>query len=252
MFSWICPQCGREVPPAYSECPDCSGQAQAPAPQPPALRAPVAAPAAPPVQPQYSPRPAVPPLAQPPAAAPEYFPPTAAPAQPGVQYVYVKQTLPAWLVTLLVAMALIIVGGASYYLFFPSARERRQEPEAAAPSPFEAPQESTSAAAPSPVATALAKHLEVTGLRLFEEKKRSQVRFVVVNHSTANMAGLQGNLTLRASEPGSKPIAVIPFTIDAIGPLESREITAALKTSLRAYELPDWQFLKADLELTAP
>ncbi len=23
MFTWICPQCGREVPPAYNECPDC-------------------------------------------------------------------------------------------------------------------------------------------------------------------------------------------------------------------------------------
>ena len=24
MFTWICPQCGREVPPAYTECPDCA------------------------------------------------------------------------------------------------------------------------------------------------------------------------------------------------------------------------------------
>ena len=194
----------------------------------------------------------MPPPPQPAAASPEYFPPTAAPAQPGVQYVYVKQTLPAWLVTLLVAMALIIVGGATYYFFFPSARASRQESGAAAASPFEAPSESKSAAAPSPAAAALAKHLEVTGLRILEEKKQSLIRFVVVNHSTANMAGLKGNLTLHATQPGSKPIAVIPFTIDAIGPLESREITAALKTSLRAYEMPDWQFLKADLELTAP
>jgi len=252
MFSWICPQCGREVPPAYGECPDCTGQAQTPEPQPPVQRAPAAPAAASQPRPQYAPRPAVPPPAPPPAAAPEYFPPAAAPAQPGVQYVYVKQTLPAWLVSLLVAMALIIVGGASYYFFFPSARESRQVAEAATPSAFEAPPEAKSATAPSPAASALAKHLEVTALRIFEEKKRSQIRFVVVNHSTANMAGLKGNVTLRTSEPGSQPIAVIPFTVDAIGPLESREITAGLKTALRAYELPDWQFLKADLELVAP
>ena len=24
MFTWICPQCGREVPPAYKDCPDCA------------------------------------------------------------------------------------------------------------------------------------------------------------------------------------------------------------------------------------
>src|SRR5438477_653169 len=26
MFTWICPQCGREVPPAYNECSDCTGK----------------------------------------------------------------------------------------------------------------------------------------------------------------------------------------------------------------------------------
>ena len=29
MFTWICPQCGREVPPAYTECPDCAAKASA-------------------------------------------------------------------------------------------------------------------------------------------------------------------------------------------------------------------------------
>jgi len=47
MFTWICPRCGREVPPSYDECPDCAKAAQpaAAAPQPPASTAP--APAAP-------------------------------------------------------------------------------------------------------------------------------------------------------------------------------------------------------------
>src|SRR5690348_15430553 len=26
MFTWICPKCGREVPPAYTECPNCEGK----------------------------------------------------------------------------------------------------------------------------------------------------------------------------------------------------------------------------------
>lgn len=29
MFTWICPKCGREVPPAYDECPDCAGKGTA-------------------------------------------------------------------------------------------------------------------------------------------------------------------------------------------------------------------------------
>ncbi len=28
MFTWICPQCGREVPPSYTECPDCAAKAK--------------------------------------------------------------------------------------------------------------------------------------------------------------------------------------------------------------------------------
>src|SRR5579883_1907720 len=28
MFTWICPRCGREVPPSYDECPDCAKAAQ--------------------------------------------------------------------------------------------------------------------------------------------------------------------------------------------------------------------------------
>ena len=40
MFTWICPKCGKEVPPAYSECPNCPATAEAqPAPAPPAQSA---------------------------------------------------------------------------------------------------------------------------------------------------------------------------------------------------------------------
>jgi len=46
MFTWICPKCGREVPPAYSDCPNCRQlEAQKPdplqaAPPPPVYQAP--------------------------------------------------------------------------------------------------------------------------------------------------------------------------------------------------------------------
>ena len=41
MFTWICPQCGREVSPAYTECPDCAHKTAQPE---------GAVPAAPPVE----------------------------------------------------------------------------------------------------------------------------------------------------------------------------------------------------------
>ena len=61
MFSWICPQCGREVPPSYTECPDCVAKGKVPpspavdAAQPPADAPP---PQQPPPQPVYATQPA--------------------------------------------------------------------------------------------------------------------------------------------------------------------------------------------------
>jgi hypothetical protein len=243
MFTWICPQCGREVPPSYSECPDCAERAKASAnaqitqagqtPQQPVVQS-----TAPPT-----------PVASPPAATAA---PLAAP-QPGVQYVYVQQRRgqPGWLVALLVAVGLLAIGAGAYY-FLPSVRANREAGLPAAPQ-METPAASKGGAE-TPAATRIAKHIEVTGLRIVEENKRPVIKYVVVNHSNAEFAGLKGNLILHASNaaPGSQPIATVPVDIASMGGYEVKDIASPLKTSLRAYELPDWQYLKADLQLTSP
>jgi hypothetical protein len=106
MFTWICPRCGREVPPAYDECPDCAGKVAAEAvtgsaPPPGAVAPPQQSqPAAPPPGPRGARRPlwasgqqepltpapppafAPPPPVRPAAAAPPEAPPTFRPHQP--------------------------------------------------------------------------------------------------------------------------------------------------------------------------
>src|ERR1051325_6706902 len=81
MFTWICPQCGREVPPAYNDCPNCSPQSVPPGnpvqPQPVEQRPIPQQPGAP------RPVPAAPP--PPPPPAPEYAPPAYQPAPPVYQ-----------------------------------------------------------------------------------------------------------------------------------------------------------------------
>ncbi|MGO9897946.1 MAG: hypothetical protein ACLPX8_27480 [Bryobacteraceae bacterium] len=97
MFTWICPQCGREVPPAYNDCPHCaelakqSQQPAAPAP-PQALPPPVAPPPqayAPPVQAYPAPQAYPPPQGYPTPpgypAAPSYPPPPAYAPPPAYQ-----------------------------------------------------------------------------------------------------------------------------------------------------------------------
>jgi hypothetical protein len=75
MFTWICPQCGREVPPSYTECPDCVAKGlvpPAPAAEPAQPQANMApGPEAPP-QPPYLPQ--QPQAAPPPYGQPQYNP----------------------------------------------------------------------------------------------------------------------------------------------------------------------------------
>jgi hypothetical protein len=161
-----------------------------------------------------------------------------------------KQGQHGWLVALLVALGLVAVGAGAYYYLLPSARAHRGAGAESAAA-LETPQ--TPAAQSGPAART-ARFLEVTGLRIVEESKRAQIRFLVVNHSAADLAAVKGSVVLHASnaQPGSPPIATLPLDVATLGPYEVKEIIAPLKTSLRAYELPDWQFLKADLQLTSP
>lgn len=234
MFSWICPQCGAEVPPAYNECPNCK-----PAAVPPPLQPQPAA--APPPPPPAAARMSAPPT---PTAPPVYAAAPIAPAAPPpqIQYVYAKQPgPPAWLVTLGVFAGLLAAGFAFYSLVL-------NKKSVAAPS--ETAMEQPAAAVPSKGAAKLAKYLEAAGVRIVEENKKPQIRLMLINHSGAEMVALVGTVTL-GTQGKDGEIAEIPFTLGTLGAYEAKEIKAPLKTKLRAYELPDWQFIKPSVTLTA-
>src|SRR4051812_43414955 len=116
MFTWICPKCGREVPPAYNDCPDCapkSADATAQQPNTPQPQAPAGDVAAP--SPQSAPAQLQPAPVQPPAYAP---PPTA------------RGGLPTWLLTILFAFAFFgLVAGV--YWIVGAARGTSAKPTAA-------------------------------------------------------------------------------------------------------------------------
>jgi hypothetical protein len=206
MFTWICPQCGREVPPSEAECPDCARGRQA------ALEAP--APSAP---------------AAPPARRPGW---------------------PAWLLSVLFAVGFAAIGLAGYWGY----RSLRSQP-AAAP----APRLALESPGPAPAAPAkphpLARHIEIAGLRLHEDAgRKASVQFLVVNHSGADLGELSADVQLIAVSPKGESEAVgrFSFRVPALGPYEARELKAPLTTQLRVYELPDWQFLRAEFQITSP
>lgn len=206
MFTWICPQCGREVPPSEPECPYCKETAAAPSP------------AAPP------------------------------PEKPARK----RTRLPAWLLTVLFAAGFAALGLAAYWGY--RSVRAPAAPVAQAPksvTEFETPTAPEMGGKPHP----LARHIEITGLRLSEDaKQRASVQFLVVNHSGADLSGLAADVRLVAvSGTGDRQVVgTFSFKVPRLGPYESRELKAPLETKLRVYELPDWQFLRAEFQITSP
>ena len=289
MFTWICPQCGREVPPAYNDCPDCSKKAApggggdvaaAPPAVPPAPQ-PVFAPPAPPPpeQPYYQPPPQAPPppyyqqpaqaqqapppgyyppqpqpqpaqpyypppaqaQPQPQAPPPGYYPPPAAPAPRGLN-------MPVWLMTILVALA---VGGLVFGIVALLTSNRGSAGTGPAPiAAVESP-----AAKPGAKTNPLQKYIEVAGVRFVSDPKSQapMVKFLLINHSPADINGLAGNVTMWGRTQKSEEDAQGTFSFStALGPYESKELSVPLNTKRKIYELADWQNITTDVQITAP
>ncbi|MCX6596200.1 MAG: zinc ribbon domain-containing protein [Acidobacteria bacterium] len=327
MFSWICPKCGKDVPPSYTECPNCAALAatapvpppQAAAPpagyppnyppppgyppqqyppsygQPPYPQTPQGYPPPPPqgyppqqYPPQYAqqyppqgyapPPPAAaappPPPPPPPMPAPEMLPPeqrrppkpagflfggqeepvppAGYPAPPTGSapppmahrppYAEPKTPLPQWLVMLGVAAVVgLIIASAVWW-------KQRSSTEAAPVAAVAEP----GAPAAATNAHPLSKLIEISGFRLSEDKsQRASVKMLIINHSTADTGQLDLTVTLKAvnAKSGDTPLATFDVRVPAIEPLGTREVSTPIKTTLRAYELPDWQFIRAEFQI---
>jgi len=256
MFTWICPQCGREVPPAYADCPDCAAKAAA-APPPQAPAEPVAPPqAAPP--PAYVPPPP-PPVTQPyypaPPAQPYYPPqpppsayyPPPQPPQPRPPAVPSRFVLPVWLLTIVFALAFVgLVGGIYWIVQVARGTGQPSTPSASVESPA-----AKSGAKTNP----LQRYIEVAGVRFVQDAKtkKTMAKFLLINHSEADFSGLAGNVTIWGRTQKSEEDAEGTFSFTSnVGPLESKELTAPVNSKLQIYEMPDWQNITVDVQITAP
>lgn len=101
----------------------------------------------------------------------------------------------------------------------------------------------------------LAKFIELSGIRVEEAGKgKLKVTMAVTNHSTADISdlGLKVKLTTTAAKPEDPAIAEFDLKVPSLGPNEMKDVSATVPTQLRIYELPDWQFLRAQYEITSP
>jgi hypothetical protein len=144
----------------------------------------------------------------------------------------------------------IVAGAAALILFLSACSSPPPQPkQAKAAEPF----------GPGPAAASgknpLDKYLELSGFRLVENGAgKLKVIFAATNHSAADLGDLTVKVRLVTSsfKPGDEPITEFEAKIPALGPQETKDVTATAATKLRLYELPDWQFLRADFDVTSP
>lgn len=98
----------------------------------------------------------------------------------------------------------------------------------------------------------LQKYIEVVGVRLISSKGGHTVKFLVVNHAAVELTDLSAGVNLFANTQRSEEDTVGTFTfhLDSIGPNESKEMTAPLKTDRSSYDLPDdWRNITPDVQV---
>lgn len=154
--------------------------------------------------------------------------------------------LPTWVLTLLFAFAFVGLGAGIYWTV---GYLRGGGSQAAPPATVESP-----AAKAGAKTNPLQKYVEISGVRFAEDsKKKILVKFILTNHSDADLSGLAGNVTVWGRTQKSEEDAVGTFSFNtSVGPEAFREVSAPLTTKLKVYELPDWQNITTDLQITAP
>jgi hypothetical protein len=150
-----------------------------------------------------------------------------------------KRLIPGWMASALIIGTLLGAGFTSVM----SVVRPPAESKPAAVMDAAAPRVSTPAA-PSPI--------EVTGFRIQTEPgKNPAIQYLVVNHTPVRFTGLNVNVTLYAADAkaGQPPLCTFQFAAPNLGPFQSRDMTSAIDTETRPVKVPDWQDLRASVEI---
>lgn len=155
-----------------------------------------------------------------------------------------KSGLPTWLMAILFAVGLIVLIGGVYWLVDGSKSSSSSASNASA----------TPAKAVS--SDPLTAAVEVTGIRFIDDPKHKDkvlVRFLVVNHSSADLNGITVDVQCFAGGQKNAASQMGEFKfVDNLAPYQSHEVSVPFATKLKVYELPDWQALSTTITVTAP
>lgn len=154
-----------------------------------------------------------------------------------------RRGLPTWLMTVLFAVGFVVIVFGVYRLVESS--HATTQPSTTVESP---------AAKPGAPTNVWQKYIEVSGVRFTENaKKQPMVRFVLINHAGQDAEDLAGNVTLWGRTKKSEEDAAGTFAFKTTVPANgTKDLEVPLTTKLKVYELPDWQYVSTDLQITGP
>jgi hypothetical protein len=152
---------------------------------------------------------------------------------------------PGWLVTMVVMLVLLAAGLTIVSYLLPHT--------VADAKPAPTPAVAATTPAPTGPVSPLSKFIEVTGFRIItssDPAKKSEVQYMVINHSDADISDVNVFITLRSVKPGQPPVCRFSFKVPALGPFESKEMSSPIEKSTKAVTLPDWQDLRSDVQIS--
>ena len=155
-----------------------------------------------------------------------------------------KRLIPGWMASALIIGTLLGAGLTSVISFVHPADAKQpatKEMETLAP-----------AAEPSAAVSPLVKAIEVTGFRIQTDPARKlEIQYLVVNHTPAPLTGVTVFVTLYAADAkaGQPPLCKFQFAAPNLGAFQSKEMTSAIQQVTRPVTLPEWQDLRATVEI---
>jgi hypothetical protein len=155
--------------------------------------------------------------------------------------------IPAWPISVLVATGLIL--GAGSLMQYLASRDAAVSSATQRPVQGTASNSVAAAADPHP----FARFVEVTGLRVNADlNRKSQLQYLVVNHSSARLSDVVLKIAVRstADSSGAPPLFSLTVVVPSLAAYQSKEIKSDLDAGLRSTPIPDWENLRADVQVS--
>jgi hypothetical protein len=163
-----------------------------------------------------------------------------------------KRLIPGWMATALILGTLLGAGFTSVISVVRPTAEAKPPVVASTNTPAAAAPVTPTPEVASVSAAPLVKAIEVTGFRIqMDPSKKSEIQYLVVNHTAARFSSVTVYVTLYTADAkaGQPPLCRFQFTAPNLAPFQAKDMTSAIERVTRPVSLPDWQDLRATVEI---